>query len=188
MKRIGILGGTFDPPHIGHLLIAEEVRMALDLEEIWFIPSYKQPHKEQSLTLAKHRIQMVKRAIEGNSYFRINTIEVDRLGQSYTFDTMKALIKEYPTVHFFFIIGGDMVEYLPHWKNIEQLIDLVTFVGIKRYGYTLQTSYPIVEVDIPRIEISSTLIRSRLLAGQTVHYLIPDRVYIYIKEKRLYED
>ena len=100
---------------------------------------------------------------------------------------MKTLTKDFPDAKFYFIIGADMVEYLPRWKNIEQLINLVTFVGVKRLGYVLQSPYPIIDVDIPSIEISSTMIRKRLLTGQTVHYLIPDRVYTYIKEKRLYE-
>lgn len=187
MKRIGILGGTFDPPHIGHLLIAEEVRLALDLEQVWFIPSHLPPHKEEAQTAAQDRIEMVRRAIENNPAFQIHAIEVNRLGKSYTFDTMRTLKKEHPDVKFYFIIGGDMVEYLPHWQNIDQLIELVTFVGVKRFGYQLQTSYPIVEVNIPGIEISSTMIRKRLAGGESVKYLIPDNVYTYIKEKRLYE-
>src|SRR5699024_3722169 len=122
MRRIGILGGTFDPPHIGHLIIAEEVRAAQNLDEVWFIPSYEPPHKHRAFVDSADRVEMVKRAIAGNPYFSINTIEVNRLGKSYTFDTMKLLKEENPDASFYFIIGADMVEYLPHWKYIDKLI------------------------------------------------------------------
>ncbi|MBY7143321.1 nicotinate-nucleotide adenylyltransferase [Virgibacillus sp. NKC19-3] len=188
MKRVGILGGTFDPPHLGHLIIAEETRIALDLEEIWFIPSYTPPHKTSAKSSVEDRINMVKKAMKGNSSFRLNTIEVERLGKSYTFDTMKALRQAYPTIDFYFIIGADMVEFLPHWDRIDKLMNLVTFVGVKRPGYELKTSYPIVEVGIPLMDLSSTCIRNRLESGKTVRYLIPETVYSYIKEKQLYEN
>lgn len=188
MKRIGILGGTFDPPHLGHLLIAEEVRIALELEEVWFIPTYVPPHKEEATTGVSERKNMVKQAIDRNDSFKVNTIEVDRLGKSYTFDTMRILKEEHPDTEFFFIIGADMVEYLPHWNEIDQLIDLVTFVGVKRSGYQLNSDYPVVEVDVPMIDISSTFIRERLAVGKTVTYLIPESVYSYIKENLLYEN
>ncbi|WP_373892871.1 nicotinate-nucleotide adenylyltransferase [Virgibacillus sp. CBA3643] len=188
MKRIGILGGTFDPPHLGHLIIAEETRLALDLDEIWFIPSYTPPHKTSAKSTVEDRISMVKKAIEANPSFTLNTIEVERVGRSYTFDTMKALRDAYPMIDFYFIIGADMVEYLPKWDRIDQLMDLVTFVGVKRPGYQLNTPYPIVEVDIPMIDLSSTCIRNRLYNRKPAHYLIPETVYSYIKEKQLYEN
>ncbi|WP_010531057.1 nicotinate-nucleotide adenylyltransferase [Lentibacillus jeotgali] len=188
MKRIGILGGTFDPPHMGHLLIAEEVREELDLDGIWFIPSYEPPHKQQARVDSKARVEMVERAISGNSYFRINTIEVNRLGKSYTFDTMKALNDEHPDAEFYFIIGADMVEYLPHWKHIDALLDLVTFVGVKRKGYELKANYSILEVDVPLIELSSTDIRQRVLEHKSVRYMVTSGVEAYLKEKRLYEE
>lgn len=188
MKRVGILGGTFDPPHLGHLVIAEETRLALDLEEIWFIPSYTPPHKKSARSSVEDRINMVNRAIEANPSFTLNTIEVERLGKSYTFDTMTALDNSYPAIDFYFIIGADMVEYLPQWDRIDELINLVTFVGVKRPGYHLKSTYPIVEVDMPLIDLSSTFIRNRLANRKSVHYLIPERVYSYIKEKQLYEN
>ncbi|WP_029270364.1 nicotinate-nucleotide adenylyltransferase [Virgibacillus alimentarius] len=188
MKRIGILGGTFDPPHLGHLLIAEEARIALELEEVWFIPTYEPPHKHEASTKGTDRVHMVEQAIYNNKNFKVSTIEIDRLGKSYTFDTMSTLKEEANEAKFFFIIGADMVEYLPHWHNIDRLVDMVTFVGVKRSGFRLNSKYPIIKIDIPLIEISSTFIRERLKANKTVKYLIPDSVYTYIKEKRLYED
>lgn len=187
MRRIGILGGTFDPPHLGHLLIAEEVRINLDLEEIWFIPSYTPPHKNDANTSAADRIAMLQCAIKGNPFFKINTIEVERLGKSYTINTMEALRASNKDVAFYFIIGADMVEYLPHWKRIDELIQLVNFVGVKRTNYTVDATYPVVEVDIPMIDISSTMIRNRLAKQISVKYLVPDAVEAIIKERQLYE-
>ncbi|WP_174613873.1 nicotinate-nucleotide adenylyltransferase [Virgibacillus ihumii] len=188
MKRIGILGGTFDPPHMGHLVIAEEVRLALELDEIWLVPSFEPPHKDTAKSDSTDRLEMAKRAIQGNPAFKINTIEVDRIGKSYTFDTMKALTSEFPHTDFYFIIGADMVEFLPHWKNIKPLMELVKFVGVQRKGYQLETDLPVEVVDIPMIEISSTMIRQRLSDQGSVKYLVPDTVESYIKEKHLYEN
>ncbi|MFD2046131.1 nicotinate-nucleotide adenylyltransferase [Ornithinibacillus salinisoli] len=187
MKRIGILGGTFDPPHIGHLVIAEEVRMALHLEEIWFIPTYEPPHKQEASIEVNKRLAMLESAISDNTSFHINTIEIERSGKSYTYDTIKSLNNRYSDTEFFFIIGGDMVEYLPHWHKIDELMRMVKFVGVKRPGYSLTTPYPIQEVEIPMIDISSSLIRERLYKNESIRYLVPDSVYTFIKGNHLYE-
>jgi nicotinate-nucleotide adenylyltransferase len=186
-RRIGILGGTFDPPHLGHLLIAEEVRMNLDLEEIWFIPSHTPPHKRVANTSTADRVLMLECAIKDNPYFKINTIEIERLGKSYTVDTMESLCTTNEDVEFYFIIGADMVEYLPHWQRINELLQLVNFVGVNRANYTLDTSYPVIEVNIPMFDISSSMIRNRLISRISVKYLIPDAVDYVIKERQLYE-
>lgn len=188
MKEIGILGGTFDPPHIGHLIIAEEVRRALALEEIWFIPSYEPPHKAEATINAKTRLNMLSLAIENNCSFKINPIEIQRKEKSYTIHTMEILTQQYPQTNFYFIIGADMVEYLPNWYKIDELIELVTFVGVEREGFSVKSSYPILTVKIPMINISSSMLRERLRKGESAQYLIPDKVYRYIKENRLYED
>src|SRR4051794_6519919 len=106
MRRIGVLGGTFDPPHIGHLIIAEEVRIALDLEEVWFIPTFTPPHKDGTKTKASQRIEMTKLAIESNPHFKVNSIEIERSGKSYTIDTIRELKRENPDSDFYFIIGA----------------------------------------------------------------------------------
>lgn len=187
MSRIGIIGGTFDPPHVGHLIIAEEVRIALGLDEVWFIPTNEPPHKEKAMTDGKTRIKMVKKAVKNNPYFKVNDIEMEREGKSYTIDTMKALINRNPDITFYFIIGADMVEYLPHWHKIDELMELVTFVGVKRYGFNFNSTYPILEVAIPMIDISSSMIKERLIKNQSVTYLIPETVENFINEERLYE-
>ncbi|MFZ3576474.1 nicotinate-nucleotide adenylyltransferase [Virgibacillus sp. DJP39] len=187
MRRVGILGGTFDPPHLAHLMIAEEVRLSLELEEIWFVPSQEPPHKTKAVISAQDRVEMVRLAIDGNPYFKLNTIEVDRVGKSYTFDTLNVLKNKYPDISFYFIIGADMVEYLPKWYKIEELIKMVTFVGVKRIGSQLNTPYSIELVDIPYVEISSTEIRNRIRENTSTKYFLPEKVIRYIKEKQLYE-
>lgn len=187
MKRVGILGGTFDPPHFGHLLIAEEVKEKLGLTEIWFIPSYEPPHKQKANTSAEVRLEMLQRAVASNDSFKISTVEVNRLEKSYTIDTMDWLVKSYPNIAFYFIIGADMVEYLSEWNRIEELIQMVEFVGVGRTGYRLETDYPIRTLDIPMIDVSSTLIRDRMKQRCSIKYLLPENVESYIKGKRLYE-
>lgn len=186
MKKVGILGGAFNPPHIGHLLIAEHVREHLLLDEIWFVPTFISPHKESVHIPVKHRLAMLDRAIEDNEHFLIHKIEIERKGISYTIDTIKAFKEKYPKVNFYFIIGADMVEYLPKWKQIDQLIELVTFVGVRRLDYQLQTPYPIKIVDIPLINLSSSYIRQRIKKNQSIKYLVTKSVEKYIKEHNLY--
>lgn len=188
MKEIGILGGTFDPPHLGHLIIAETVRSTLGLDEIWFIPTNEPPHKNKAMSTGQDRMKMLKLAIKDNEYFKVNDLEMKRLGKSYTFDTMNILINDHQDCKFFFIIGADMVQYLPNWNKIDELMELVTFVGVKREGYDLHSPYPVLKVDIPMIDISSTMIRKQLATHASVKYLVPDQVHHYMKENRLYED
>jgi nicotinate-nucleotide adenylyltransferase len=187
VKKVGILGGTFDPPHYGHLLIANEVLSTLHLDEIWFMPNQEPPHKKKSKSIKNEdRLQMLELAISGNDAFRVETIELDRQGPSYTVDTMKMINAQYSDHQFFFIIGADMIEYLPKWHKIEELINLVQFVGVERPEYNSRTEYPVLYVDVPAIDVSSSMIRDRVKSRQTVRYLLPDSVIQYIEEKHLY--
>ncbi|MCL6572237.1 MAG: nicotinate-nucleotide adenylyltransferase [Bacillus sp. (in: Bacteria)] len=187
MKKVGILGGTFDPPHYGHLLIANEVLSSLHLDEIWFMPNHEPPHKKKVDSVKdEERLHMLELAIQGNDAFRIETIELKRQGPSYTDETMKMINDHYTGHQFFFIIGADMIEYLPKWHNIEELVKSVQFVGVKRSTYSHQTDYPILYVDVPTIDVSSSMIRERMKNGKTVRYLVPGPVIRYIKEKQLY--
>ncbi|SDD18294.1 nicotinate-nucleotide adenylyltransferase [Terribacillus halophilus] len=188
MKKVGILGGTFDPPHLGHLFIAQEVQYKLELDEVWFIPAYEAPHKRKSRTDAVLRLEMVEAAIAENPYFRMESIEVDRLGKSYTFDTMELLQEMHPDTAFHFIIGADLVESLHTWHRIDDLVDKLTFVGVGRPGYELMTTYPVTYVDIPELEISSSMIRERVKQGAPVHYLVSGAVFDIIKEQKLYAE
>ena len=186
MRKIGILGGTFDPPHIGHLLIAEEVRRAKLLDEIWFIPTNTPPHKEHTTTSAGHRTSMLKLAIRNHPSFKLNDIELKREGKSYTYDTIHELTKLYPSDEFYFIIGGDMVEFLPKWYRIDELIEIITFVGVSRPGYSLETTYPVHFVDIPTIHLSSTMLRERLQKREWIRYLLSNSVMQDVREHQLY--
>ena len=162
MAKVGILGGTFDPPHIGHLIIADQVLHALSLDEIRFMPNYYPPHKEkQSSTTVEDRLMMIKLAISGHPHFRIETIELERKEKSYTYDTMVLLQEKEPNNEFFFIIGGDMIDYLPNWHRIDELVQIVQFVGVKRPNYASQTNYPIQYVETPEIYLSSSMIREK---------------------------
>lgn len=187
MKSIGILGGTFDPPHIGHFIIADEVKHALQLDEIWFIPTNEPPHKKEATSNNEHRVAMLKRVITSIDYFHLNVIEMERVGKSYTIDTIKLLKERYPNTKFHFIIGADMVEYLPKWHKIDELMTLVEFVGVRRPNYSLQTDYPIIEVKVPQIDISSTCLKERIKKNQPFKYFVPESIYQYVKDERIYE-
>lgn len=187
MKRIGILGGTFDPPHHGHLLIANEVLHELNLDEIWFMPNQEPPHKHKTHAIRNEdRLNMLKLATSDQPLFKIETIELDRPGPSYTYDTMKQLTELYPKVKFYFIIGADMIEYLPKWVRINELMELVTFVGVERPSYNHKTTYPIKYVDVPKMDVSSSMIRERIKEGKTLKYLLPNDIIHYLKENHLY--
>lgn len=187
-KRIGILGGTFNPPHLGHLIMAEQVCQQLDLDEVWFMPTAKPPHAPGKQTIASiHRVEMVKRAIDDNPKFKLQAYEVNRGGKNYSIDTMRHLVETYPQVTFYFIVGEDSVNDLPTWKDFEALLNLVQFVGVKRPGY--QQSHhalPVIWVDAPLIEISSTDIRLRVYLDQSIRYQVPDAVAQYIYQEKLY--
>lgn len=188
MKKIGILGGTFNPPHIGHLIIANEVLDTLNLDEVRFMPNFVPPHKESSEEVsAKDRLAMLERALSEHPSFSLEKLEIERQGISYTYDSMKYLTEKEPDASFYFIIGADMIEYLPNWYRIDDLLKLVHFVGVNRPGFTIKTPYPIIMVDVPEMYISSSTIRRKLRTGRTVKYLIPDSVVNYIKGNDLYE-
>lgn len=185
-KRIGLLGGTFDPPHYGHLLMAERAFEEMNLDEVWFIPSYIPPHKANAKTSGTDRVKMLQLAIGDRPHFHIKTIELERKGKSYTIDTVNILREQNPDTELFFIIGGDMVEYLPNWHRIEELSQLITFIGMKRHGYSMDTPYLVYEVAMPILEISSTDIRNRVAEGRSIRYLTSKKIIDFIEEKGLY--
>lgn len=187
-KKVGIFGGTFNPPHIGHLIIANEVLHALDLDELRFMPNATPPHKKKDKRVTEaDRLKMVELAIKDVDKMVIETIELDRGGTSYTFDTMELLQAREPNSTFYFIIGGDQVEYLPNWYRIDELIKKVQIVGIPRPNTSLETAYSIIKLEIPQIELSSTLVRNRLENGKTTQFLIPELVRDFIQKEKLYE-
>ncbi|MEQ6375837.1 nicotinate-nucleotide adenylyltransferase [Bacillaceae bacterium S4-13-58] len=187
MKKVGILGGTFDPPHLGHYIIAKEVLIQLQLDEIWFMPTYQPPHKENSNTSPDLRKQMVTIMANLDQRFRVESIELERKGISYSYETLTILRNQHPDIEFYFIIGGDMVDYLPKWYQIEELLEIVTFVGVKREGFPHTTTYPIMEVDVPFVDISSSMIRKRYQKGLDSSHFLPGLLGDFIKENQIYE-
>ena len=189
MKRIGILGGTFNPIHIGHLAIAQTVCDRLNLDKVLFVPSYYPPHKgHKNVIDTRHRTKMVELAIKHNPRFGIEDFEIKRPGKSYSIDTLKYLHRIYPPkTKFFFIIGSDMVKDLGEWKRIDELLELVQFVVVSRKGYgKLRTKYKAKVVATLDLSVSSSYLRQCLRKNITVRYLLPDNVLYYIKKFRLY--
>jgi nicotinate-nucleotide adenylyltransferase len=188
-KQVGLLGGNFNPIHHAHLMIAEQVGQKLGFDEVHLLPSYLPPHVDEKKTIdSKHRLAMVQRAIEDNAFLSVDTRDLARKGKSYTIDTMLELTTENPDTEYYFIIGGDEVAYLPKWHRIEELVRLVNFVGVKRAGFALESPYPIIWVDVPEIQLSSSYIRKQVKQGCSIRYLVPDRVREYISEEGLYLD
>ncbi|MCJ7515601.1 MAG: nicotinate-nucleotide adenylyltransferase [Dehalococcoidia bacterium] len=196
---VGVLGGTFDPIHSGHLVIAEEARLKLDLTRVIFVPAGQPWLKtDRETTPAVHRIEMVKRAIAGRTDFELSTVEVDRPGPSYAVDTVAILQQQLGEgAKIFFLIGWDSLVELPQWHNPAGLVQLCSLVAVTRPGLSrpdlksLESSAPgikksVVWLDIPPIDISSSDIRDRVARGLSIHGLVPDNVESYIKENKLY--
>lgn len=195
MKKIGIMGGTFDPIHVGHLMIAEAVWDEYKLEKVLFIPSANPPHKPDVLTSAKHRFNMTLLATCSNPHFEVSSIEMDRKGPSYTIDTIKDLKKIYgDDADFYFIIGADCIHELPTWHKIDELLKICKFIATKRPSYKLDLSiiakefsdYNIQLLETPELEISSTDIRQRIKKGYSIQYITTEQVQQYIRKEELY--
>jgi nicotinate-nucleotide adenylyltransferase len=186
--KIGILGGTFNPIHIGHLILAEEAREKLRLDRIIFVPAYLPPHKDGSgIAAARDRLAMVKSAIKGNKYFCVSDIEIKRDGRSYTIDTIKGFKLKFPADELYFIIGSDLLKYLEDWKDLREIIKLVKFVAATRPGYPLEKipSY-ISTIPIRAVDISGFEIRQAISKDKSFRYLVPEVVYEYILKNKLY--
>lgn len=185
--RIGIMGGTFNPVHLGHLNMAEQVRKKLDLDEIWFIPNNIPPHKKMDgFVSTKDRLAMLSLATRSNLHFRIMLLEILRGGVSYTVDTLRYLKKRAPRNQYYLIMGSDEVESFPEWKDPEIIARLATLVGVKRPNYQVESKYPMIWVEAPSLEISSSYIRQNIAMGQSIRYLVPEKVWQYIQERGLY--
>lgn len=187
--KIAILGGTFNPIHIGHLILAEEVREKLKLDRIIFVPAYLPPHKDNSdIAPANARLAMVKLAIKGNKYFSISDTEIKRNGHSYTIDTLKEFKKIYPEDELYFVIGSDLLKYLDDWKDLDEIIKMVRFVVATRPGYPLEKiPSHISTIPIRAVDISGFEIRKAIRENKSFRYLVTEAVYKYILKKKLYK-
>lgn len=194
--RLGIMGGTFDPIHYGHLFIAEDARAQFRLNRVLFIPNGNPPHKQDGqITPAMHRYTMTMIATHSNAAFTCSPIELNRAGPSYTVDTLDALQKEYPGAELFTITGIDAVAEILTWKRHAEVIEKTTFIAAIRPGYDLHTlkerlprAYleKILPIGTTGLDISSTDIRARVRQGLPIRYLTPDPVIEYIAKYELY--
>jgi nicotinate-nucleotide adenylyltransferase len=199
--RVGIFGGTFDPVHMGHLLLAEQCREQGRLDEVWFVPAAHPPHKEGAeLTRFEQRVEMLALAIAGNPAFRIEELEKERPGPSYTADTLAELRRRHPAHQFWLLIGSDALLDLPHWYQPLRVLEQAGLLVMARPGSVVLTAEQLRErlhlpermplhlqrIEMPQIDISSRDLRRRAAAGRSLRYFLPRAVECYIHEKRLY--
>lgn len=191
-KKIGILGGTFDPIHLGHLVLAEQVREKLKLNQVIFIPCFSPPHKtRRKLSPAKDRFCMTRLALEDNPFFSVSDIELKRRGPSYTVDTLRQLKDLYPDSKIYFLTGSDVLNEICTWKDPEQIYKLVKVVIATRPGFDEFDSENhfakrSIIIRITGVNISSSQIRNMVKKGQSIKYLVPLKVEEYIEKRKLY--
>ena len=197
--KLGILGGTFDPIHVGHLIVAELLADALDLERVLFTPAAKPPHKQHlPKTATRHRCRMVELAIGGNDRFELCPVDLNRPGPHYSVDTVSLIRRQYdlPADACYFIIGGDSLVDLPTWHQPEKLVQLCRLATVHRPGYrpdltVIERAVPGVQdrlswVETPLLQISSSQIRASAAGGRTIRYQVPETVRAYIEQHNLY--
>lgn len=200
-RKVGIMGGTFDPIHVGHLIIGERAYNQLKLDEVWFMPSGNPPHKKNRAGRAtdEQRTEMVRRAISTNVHFKLELLEMNEEGYSYTYRTLEKLNQENPDTEYYFIIGADSLFALETWMKPERLLSTCTMVVATRDHTSLETlnqemkrltvKYPksrFVRLDTLNIDISSKMIREWMEKGQSLKYYVPDSVISYIYENNIY--
>ena len=189
MKKIGILGGTFNPIHTGHLAIANVALDGLNLDKVLFIPSYLPPHKTSAnVVSAEHRLNMVKLAMAGHPAFEVLDFEIKQKGKSYSYKTVRHLKSIFPKgTEFYFIIGEDSFLTLNTWKRIDELLSQVQFVVINRPGSRkTKSKIKVLTLTMPGLDISSSLIRKKIISRQSARYFLPDCVLTYIEKNKLY--
>jgi len=199
-ERIGILGGTFDPIHVGHLVAAQAVYESLELDRVFLIPTGLPPHKAgDSVAPASLRLRMVRAAVEGDSRFEVSDLELRRTGPSYTVDTLRSLTEAHPSTAFFLILGADQWAGFGGWRDPGTIASQATLVVMTRGGEDPRTVDPGLPPDptggvgvsplpvaVPRIDLSSTFIRERIQSGRSVRYMVPESVHRILEASRLY--
>jgi len=187
--RIGILGGTFNPPHIGHLVCAQEACEQLGLDRVVLMPANQPPHKDVAAGPgAEARFELCRRAVQDDERFEVSRLELDRAGRSYTVDTLRSLHDQHPQDDLIFIVGGDMARSLPTWREPEAVLELATLAVAERAGSERDeirgelralrgaSTERVCFFDMPRIDVSSSLVRERVVTGRSIRYLVPDAV------------
>ena len=198
MQTIGIFGGTFDPPHLGHLILAAEARAQLGLERLLWVLTPDPPHKQdQSIAQLQHRLEMVKLAIANDPQFEISSVEMTRPGPHYALDTVHILAEQNPEVNLAYLMGGDSLNDLPHWHRPADFVSACHLIGVMRRPgdtvelATLEKSLPGLRskvrfVEAPLLNIAAREIRKRIAEGRPFRYFLPERVFEYINEHGLY--
>ncbi|MDA8235280.1 MAG: nicotinate-nucleotide adenylyltransferase [Clostridia bacterium] len=198
--KIGLMGGTFDPVHYGHMVTAEAARYEFQLDKVIFVPSGHPPHKAGSpVTGAEHRYFMTALAVTSNPNFEVSKVEIDRVGPSYTVDTIKYFLDQYHgEAEVYFITGVDAIREILTWRKVEDLLELCYFIAATRPGYQLWEMHQRLSVllshqleriktmEVPALAISSTDIRNRVRKGRPIKYLLPELVESYIIKNKLY--
>jgi nicotinate-nucleotide adenylyltransferase len=189
--RLGVMGGTFDPIHHGHLVAASEVAAAFKLDEVLFVPT-GEPWQKEQVTPGEHRYLMSVVATASNPRFKVSRVDIDRGGVTYTIDTLNDIQAAYPDAELFFITGADAIAQILTWRDVDQIWDKAKFVAVSRPGHQLTLPpHPAGAIEtlvIPALAISSTDIRQRAKAGKPVWYLVPDGVVQHIAKHGLYQD
>jgi nicotinate-nucleotide adenylyltransferase len=192
-KRLGVMGGTFDPIHNGHLVAASEVGHFFALDEVIFVPTGQPWQKEgRKVSPAEDRYLMTVIATAANPRFSVSRVDIDRPGETYTIDTLRDLRVERPDAEFFFITGADALARMISWRDADELFMLAHFVGCTRPGHQLSDAElpddRVSLIEVPALAISSTECRVRVRAGEPIWYLVPDGIVQYISKRRLYRD
>jgi nicotinate-nucleotide adenylyltransferase len=196
--KLGIFGGTFDPVHLGHLVLAETVREESGLDELWFMPARVPPHKQsEEISSPKARMEMLELAIAGHARFRVSDLELRRDGPSYTVETLRGLREQRPNDELHVVIGGDSLADLPTWKEPEEILKLARVIAVNRgreeltlaatldhFGETAAERIQLVQM--PAIDISATELRERVRTGKSIRYQVPRSVELYIQQHGLY--
>ncbi|WP_088228800.1 nicotinate-nucleotide adenylyltransferase [Desulfosporosinus sp. FKB] len=199
MVKIGVMGGTFDPIHYGHLVAAEMARSEFNLSKVLFIPTGIPPHKDRlDISAGKSRLEMVERAIKDNPAFECSAMEIERQGPSYTVETLRLLSKIWPEHELYFITGTDALREIFSWREAEEILTMIQFIGAARPGFdakdflqSVRQDHPeIVDkihyLEVPALAISSTDIRMRVKQQKPIRYLLPEAVRLFIEQKNLY--
>lgn len=188
-RRVGLLGGTFDPPHLGHLVVAEEARVELGLDEVRLLVA-GDPWMKQEVSSAEHRVAMARLAVADDHHLTVDTREVERRTATYTADTLEELEHEEPGTSWFFLAGTDALQELPRWHRAKEALARATFVALTRPGHTFRREHDLHRevrlLEVPSIDISSTDLRRRVAAGRAVRYQVPPAVHRYIESHGLY--
>lgn len=187
--RIGLLGGTFDPPHHGHLIVAAEAYDALSLDELVFVPAADPPHKTDVATSAQTRLEMIQAATANDPRFRVDDLEIQRGGTSYTVDTLTAYRKHYPDAELVFLLGIDQFRDFAKWREPDRILELASLGVMARAGETPapDAPYHAVPITVSRIDISATMLRERVSRGRSIRYFVPDVVAEIVQREGLYQ-